>query len=40
VIEAGALDALNEIIYNKKKTVRKEVCWTLSNITAGSTEQI
>ena len=38
VIDAGALIALNELIYNKKKTVRKEVCWTLSNITAGSVE--
>lgn len=40
VIESGALDALNELIYSKKKTVRKEVCWSLSNITAGSVEQI
>lgn len=40
VIEAGALQALNELIFNKKKTVRKEVCWSLSNITAGSVEQI
>jgi hypothetical protein len=36
VINAGALDALNNIIYHKKKTVRKEVCWSLSNITAGT----
>ncbi len=35
-IDNGALQALNNIIYHKKKTVRKEVCWTLSNITAGS----
>lgn len=40
VIDAGALQALHEIIYHKKKTVRKEVCWSLSNITAGSFEQI
>lgn len=40
VIDSGALAALNELIYNKKKTVRKEVCWSLSNITAGSTDQI
>jgi hypothetical protein len=31
---------LNELIFNKKKTVRKEVCWTLSNITAGNYDQI
>jgi len=39
-IKAGALEALNELIFSKKKTVRKEVCWSLSNITAGSSEQI
>lgn len=39
-IDCGALHALNNIIYHKKKTVRKEVCWTLSNITAGCEEQI
>jgi len=39
-IDAGALQALNELIFSKKKTVRKEVCWTLSNITAGSVGQI
>jgi importin subunit alpha-1 len=36
VIDSGALEALNNIIYHKKKTVRKEVCWSLSNITAGN----
>jgi importin subunit alpha-1 len=36
VIQAGALEALNNIIYHEKKTVRKEVCWSLSNITAGN----
>lgn len=40
VINAGVLDALNVIIYHKKKTVRKEVCWSLSNITAGTPAQI
>ena len=40
MINAGALEALNNIIYHKKKTVRKEVCWSLSNITAGNPEQI
>ena len=39
-IDAGVLTNLNELIYSKKKTIRKEVCWTLSNITAGSVEQI
>jgi importin subunit alpha-6/7 len=40
VINAGALEALNNIIYHKKKTVRKEVCWSLSNVTAGNPGQI
>ena len=40
MIESGALEALNDLIYNKKKTIRKEVCWSLSNITAGSSSQI
>lgn len=40
VINAGVLEALNHIIYHKKKTVRKEVCWSLSNITAGNPAQI
>lgn len=31
---------MNQIIYHKKKTVRKEVCWSLSNITAGTPTQI
>lgn len=35
-IEAGLIPALNEIINHNKKTVRKEACWVLSNITAGS----
>jgi hypothetical protein len=35
-IDCGALEALNNLIYSKKKSIRKEVCWTLSNITAGT----
>lgn len=31
---------MNNIMYHKKKTVRKEVCWSLSNITAGTPDQI
>ena len=37
-IERGVLTAMNELIYNKKKAVRKEVCWSVSNITAGSVD--
>jgi importin subunit alpha-1 len=39
-IDCGALLALSNMIYTKKKSVRKEVCWTLSNITAGTEAQI
>jgi hypothetical protein len=39
-IEAGSLAALKRLINNSKKVVRKEVCWSISNITAGSSYQI
>ena len=39
-IEAGALQALSRLIHNQNKVVRKESCWSVSNITAGSTDQI
>jgi hypothetical protein len=39
-IRAGLLDALNRLIQSGKKTVRKEVVWALSNITAGTENQI
>lgn len=37
-VEAGLIPALNEILSHPKKSVRKEACWVLSNITAGSEE--
>jgi len=37
-VEAGLVPALFQIITHQKKTMRKESCWVLSNITAG-TEQ-
>ena len=39
-IEAQLVPTLNEILSHPKKTVRKEACWVLSNITAGTTEQL
>jgi len=40
-IEAGALPALKRLLDgNTKKSIKREVCWTLSNITAGTTVQI
>jgi hypothetical protein len=35
-IEAGLINSLNTILGHSKKTVRKESCWVLSNITAGT----
>ncbi len=35
-VEAGIIPALNETIQHPKKTIRKETCWVLSNITAGT----
>lgn len=31
----SALDALAALLENEKKGIRKEACWTISNITAG-----
>jgi len=36
-VDAGLIRALNIILAHQKKTVRKESCWVLSNITAGTT---
>lgn len=35
-VDAGLIRALNHILGHEKKTVRKETCWVLSNITAGT----
>lgn len=40
-ISCGALPALKHMLDNHpKKSIKREVCWTLSNITAGSQNQI
>ncbi len=39
-IEAGALNCMARLLSHERKAVRKEVCWCLSNITAGSAMQI
>ncbi|KAF3790106.1 Importin subunit alpha-1b [Nymphaea thermarum] len=31
---------LNLLMHNHKKSIKKEACWTISNITAGNKEQI
>lgn len=40
VINCGALQCLHHLLSSIKETVRKEACWTLSNITAGNRQQI
>jgi importin subunit alpha-1 len=39
-IEANLVPTLNDILTHTKKTIRKEACWVLSNITAGTQEQL
>jgi hypothetical protein len=40
VVEAGILDQLKKTIYHEKRSVRKETCWIISNIAAGTQQQI
>ena len=40
VINLNALPALLWMLDNAKKNIRKEACWTISNITAGTSEQV
>jgi len=41
IINHGALPCLlNLLNQNHKKSIKKEACWTISNITAGNKEQI
>lgn len=41
VINCGALNCLLTLLTaNHKKSIKKEACWTISNITAGTKEQI
>ncbi|XP_010513590.1 PREDICTED: importin subunit alpha-1-like [Camelina sativa] len=41
VINSGALPCLaNLLTQNYKKSIKKQTCWTISNITAGTKEQI
>lgn len=39
-INANLVPTLSNILSHPKKTVRKEACWVLSNITAGTHEQL
>jgi hypothetical protein len=40
VIASGALPALLSLLSSPKEGIRKQACWTISNITAGSPPQI
>ena len=40
VIDAGVLPSLRALLNDPKKDLKKETCWTLSNITAGTEAQI
>lgn len=41
IINCGALSCLLHLLKtSQKKSIKKEACWTISNITAGTKEQI
>ena len=40
MINCGILPALLQLLNSPKEAIRKEACWTISNITAGNTIQI
>ena len=40
LIEEGVLSAFQRLVKHEKKVVRREVCWVLSNIAAGTAYQV
>lgn len=40
VLDAGVLQYLKKTIFNEKRSIRKESCWIISNIAAGTQQQI
>lgn len=40
ILNCNALPCLLHLLSSPKETVRKEACWTISNITAGNRQQI
>merc|ERR1712190_711777 len=40
ILQGGALNHLKDLLGHNKKSIRKEACWTISNVTAGTQDQI
>ncbi len=40
IVDCGVLRHMHKLLETGKESVKKEACWTLSNITAGTAEQI
>lgn len=40
ILNCSALPCLLHLLGSSKESVRKEACWTISNITAGNRQQI
>lgn len=40
ILNCSALPCLLGLLGSQKESIRKEACWTISNITAGNREQI
>ena len=40
IIDSGALPCLRMLVGHQNKEIQKETCWTLSNIAAGTVDQI
>lgn len=40
VIDSGVLKYLSMLIFHEKRSIRKETCWVISNIAAGTQQQI
>ncbi len=40
VIELGGLDYLKRALLHEKKSMRKESCWIISNLAAGTSTQV
>nr|BAN65162.1 armadillo/beta-catenin-like repeat domain containing protein [Babesia bovis] len=40
IVDCGCIPILYKLLYSDKKTIKKEACWTLSNIAAGTRDQV